>query len=85
MTRSETGSNLPSLSPLDPSLSPSFSEQMSSHRRGPVAEKLQCKEKARRELHRSREEAEAVSKAELDSLKSCVDTIRTNTQQINRY
>ena len=42
-------------------------------------------EEKRRELCRARDEAEAVSKAELNNLKWSIDAIRTSTQQINRY
>ena len=59
-------------------------KQMSAQRRGPVAEKLQSKEEAKRELCQVHEEAEAVSKAELDSLKASVDAVSSSTQQITR-
>ena len=58
---------------------------MTAQRQGPVAEKLRSKEKARRELCQSRDEAEAVSKAEVDSLRSSVDTVSSSTQQITRW
>ena len=58
---------------------------MLSHRHGPVEEKLRCKEKERKEVCQNRDEVEAVSKAELDSLKSAVDAIRTTSLQISRY
>ena len=57
---------------------------MTAQRQGPVAEKLRSKEAARRELCQSRDEAEAVSKAEVDSLRSSVDTVSSSTQQITR-
>ena len=57
---------------------------MSAQQHGPVAENLQSKEEAKRELCQAREEAEAVSKAELDSLKASVDTVSSSTQQITR-
>lgn len=59
--------------------------QMSSHRQGPVEEKLREKEVEMKEMFQNRDEAEAVSKAELDALKSAVDTIKTATDQISRY
>ena len=59
--------------------------QMLSHRHGPVEEKLRCKEKEKKEVCQNRDEVEAVSKAELDSLKSAVDAIRTTSLQISRY
>ncbi|CAI7993402.1 DNA repair protein RAD50 [Geodia barretti] len=59
--------------------------KMSAQRHGPVEEKLRRKEEEKRELCQARDEAEAVSKAEVDSLRSSVDAIGLTTQQISRY
>lgn len=59
--------------------------QMTSQQYGPVEEKLRGKERERKALCQNRDEAEAVSKAELDTLKSAVDTIKTSTKQISKY
>ena len=58
---------------------------MSGQRRGPVAEKLRSKEEAKRELCQTRDEAEALSKVEVDTLRSSVDSITSMTQQISRW
>ena len=50
-----------------------------------MEEKLRGKEREREELCQNRDEAEAVSKAGLDTLKSALDTIKTSTQQISKY
>lgn len=59
--------------------------KMTSQQYGPVEEKLRGKERERKALCQNRDEAEAVSKAELDTLKSAVDTIKTSTKQISKY
>lgn len=59
--------------------------QRTSQQYGPVEEKLRGKEREKEELRQNRDEAEAVSKAGLDTLKSAVDTIKTSTQQISKY
>ena len=58
---------------------------MLNHRHGPVAEKLRSKEEERKELCQSRDETEAVGRAELDGVKSSLETVRANTQHIARY
>lgn len=59
--------------------------QRTSQQYGPVEETLRGKEREREELCQNRDEAEAVSKAGLDTLKSALDTIKTSTQQISKY
>ena len=58
--------------------------QVLSHRRGPVGEKLSGLEEERREVAQSRAETEALSKAELDGLRSSKEAIQTTTQLISK-
>ena len=58
---------------------------MSAQRHGPVEEKLRKKEEEKRELCQARDKAEAVSKAEVDSLRASEEAVGSSTQQITRW